>query len=198
MVQDLSHHLNTPFQLGVGVPESVSSDPALLRTCELHGPNFSMHVNNRYRLQTERQQRMLEYWGNPAHNLIEHFRAVCRGQIPFNMEWNSADQDAAEVDDQSLLFIHHLRSLVSGLGQTIGSLALLPSSRTHQPLPHLLNLHLHPPHRLTLAPAPPQPRPPQLLPRPHDRHPDLPARPLPSARHPGLTRSPRRSAFHGR
>ena len=73
-----------------------------------------MHINDR--LQTERQQRMLEHWENSAQNLIEHFRAVCRGQIPFNTEWNSADQDAAEVDDQSLVFINHLRGIAQSRG----------------------------------------------------------------------------------
>lgn len=61
---------------------------------------------------------MLETWEDAAENLIEHFRAVCRGQIPLNMVWSKADQDAAEVDDQSLEFIAQLRELGKSQGKT--------------------------------------------------------------------------------
>lgn len=62
---------------------------------------------------------MLDTWEDAAQNLTEHFRAVCRGHIPLNMVWSKADQDAAEVDDQSLRFIAQLRELEQSQGKTI-------------------------------------------------------------------------------
>ena len=59
---------------------------------------------------------MLECWENAAQNLIDHFRAVCRGHIPLNIEWTRAEQDAANVDDQSLDFINHLREIAQSRG----------------------------------------------------------------------------------
>ena len=61
---------------------------------------------------------MLESWEKAAKNLLDHFRAVCRGHIPLNMVWSKADQDAAEVDDDSLEFIDHLKELVRSRGET--------------------------------------------------------------------------------
>ena len=62
---------------------------------------------------------MLQTWENAAQNLIDHFRAVCRGHIPLNIVWSKADQDAAEVDDQSLEFIAQLRDLAQSQGKTV-------------------------------------------------------------------------------
>ena len=59
---------------------------------------------------------MLQSWESGADNLILHFRAVCRGHIPLNMEWNKADQDAAEVDDLSLDFIRSLNGVAQSRG----------------------------------------------------------------------------------
>lgn len=59
---------------------------------------------------------MLNAWEEGAQNLILHFRAVCRGQIPLNMEWSKADQDAAEVDDHSLRFIADLNRITRSRG----------------------------------------------------------------------------------
>lgn len=59
---------------------------------------------------------MLHSWEEGAQNLILHFRAVCRGQIPLNMEWSKADQDAAEVDDLSLRFIADLNRVARSRG----------------------------------------------------------------------------------
>ena len=61
---------------------------------------------------------MLHSWENSAQNLIEHFRAVCRGHIPLNMEWSKADQDAAEVDGQSLEFISRVKRAAESRGMT--------------------------------------------------------------------------------
>ena len=60
---------------------------------------------------------MMDSWVYSAKNLIHHFRAVCRGQIPLNMDWNKGDQDAAEVDDRSLEFIDHLKELTRSRGR---------------------------------------------------------------------------------
>lgn len=60
---------------------------------------------------------MMQSWEHGAQNLIHHFRAVCRGNIPFNMVWSKADQDAAEVDDRSLEFIARLRELTQSRGK---------------------------------------------------------------------------------
>ena len=59
---------------------------------------------------------MLRDWEAAAENLTLHFRAVCRGTIPLNMEWSKADQDAAEVDDLSLAFITRLRGVTQSRG----------------------------------------------------------------------------------
>ena len=61
---------------------------------------------------------MLRSWREAALNLTQHFRAVCRGSIPLNMEWSKADQDAAEVDDLSLAFITQLRGFTQSRGMT--------------------------------------------------------------------------------
>lgn len=72
----------------------------------------------RYQEQTHQQQMMLQSWEYAAENLTDHFRAVCRGHIPLNMVWSREAQDAAEVDDQSLEFISHLRELRESRGRT--------------------------------------------------------------------------------
>lgn len=61
---------------------------------------------------------MLESWENSAHNLIAHFRAVCRGQKPLDTDWGKADQEAAELDDHSLEFIADLKRLCESRGKT--------------------------------------------------------------------------------
>lgn len=48
----------------------------------------------------------LEY---SAKNLNAHFHAICRGNIPLNMDWNEEAQRTAEVDDKSLEFLKRLR-----------------------------------------------------------------------------------------
>ena len=59
---------------------------------------------------------MLQSWEEAARNLILHFRAVCRGQIPLHMEWSKEDQDAAEVDDHSVRFIANLNGVARSRG----------------------------------------------------------------------------------
>lgn len=68
--------------------------------------------------QTQQQRTMLESWKNAAQNLIDHFRAVCRGQIPLNIQWSKAEQDAAEVDDHSMEFINRLNDLTKSRGMS--------------------------------------------------------------------------------
>ena len=72
---------------------------------------------------------MLQSWEEGAKNLIDHFRAVCRGHIPLNMVWSKADQDAAEVDDQSLEFIGQLRELWQSQGKTVRCKSHLRANR---------------------------------------------------------------------
>ena len=59
---------------------------------------------------------MMGTWEQSAHNLIDHFRAVCRGHIPLNMVWSREDQNAAGVDDRSVDFIAHLNYIVQSRG----------------------------------------------------------------------------------
>lgn len=61
---------------------------------------------------------MLHTWEEAAQNLIQHFRAVCRGHIPLNVAWSKTEQDAAEVDDRSLGFITQLQGLAQSRGMT--------------------------------------------------------------------------------
>ena len=68
---------------------------------------------------------MLQSWEEAARNLILHFQAVCRGSIPFNIEWTKEDQDAAEVDDLSLAFVKQLRGLGRSRGMYDCSLQIL-------------------------------------------------------------------------
>ena len=70
------------------------------------------------RLQTKQQQSLLHTWDDAAQNLIAHFRAVCRGNIPLNMNWSKEDQDAAEMDGHSLECITQLRGIVQARGMT--------------------------------------------------------------------------------
>lgn len=50
----------------------------------------------------------LEY---SAKNLNAHFHAICRGNIPLNMNWNEEAQRTAEVDDKSLEFLKRLKNM---------------------------------------------------------------------------------------
>ena len=72
----------------------------------------------RYQEPTHQQQTMLQSWEYSAENLTDHFRAVCRGHIPLDIDWSKTAQDAAEVDDQSLEFISRLRELRESRGKT--------------------------------------------------------------------------------
>lgn len=47
-----------------------------------------------------------------AKNLNAHFHAICRGNIPLNMDWNEEAQRAAEVDYKSLEFLSRLKNIV--------------------------------------------------------------------------------------
>lgn len=86
---------------------------------------------------------MLQTWEQGRQNLIEHFRAVCRGHIPLNMVWSKGDQDAAEVDDQSLEFIAQLRELGQSQGKTVRCNSHLRANRPYQLKPrHGVPLYL--------------------------------------------------------
>ena len=67
-------------------------------------------------MQSHKQRTMLESWEEAAKNLTLHFQAVCRGNIPLNMEWSKEDQDAAGVDDVSLAFINRLKETTQSRG----------------------------------------------------------------------------------
>lgn len=56
----------------------------------------------------------LEY---SAKNLNAHFHAICRGNIPLNMDWNEEAQRTAEVDDKSLEFLKRLRFIAQSRGK---------------------------------------------------------------------------------
>lgn len=56
----------------------------------------------------------LEY---SAKNLNAHFHAICRGNIPLNMNWNEEAQRTAEVDDKSLEFLKRLKNMAESRGK---------------------------------------------------------------------------------
>lgn len=59
---------------------------------------------------------MMESWAHSAEILNAHFHAICRGPIPLFMHWDEDAKREAEVDDQALEFITHLKHLASSRG----------------------------------------------------------------------------------
>jgi hypothetical protein len=54
---------------------------------------------------------MLEEWDNSAENLLEHFRAVIRGHLPFSDEEGKM-VGLAELDPESLEYVNRIRNLM--------------------------------------------------------------------------------------
>ncbi|KAF7677456.1 hypothetical protein GT037_004315 [Alternaria burnsii] len=54
---------------------------------------------------------MLEEWDNSAENLLEHFRAVIRGHLPFSDDGGKM-VDLAELDPESSEYVNRIRNLM--------------------------------------------------------------------------------------
>ena len=51
----------------------------------------------------------MEEWEQAAGNLQWHFRGVCHGAVPLQMDWHKAAQQADHVDLQAVAFLTSLK-----------------------------------------------------------------------------------------
>lgn len=110
----------------------MATNRTLPKTGKLYRLTILIDVLIKIGLKTPEQEMMLQSWEEGAQNLIQHFRAVCRGQIPLNMEWSKADQDAAEVDDRSLHFIADLNRVALSRGMPARCKAQVKANGVYQ------------------------------------------------------------------
>ncbi|KAL2038863.1 hypothetical protein N7G274_008385 [Stereocaulon virgatum] len=77
----------------------------------------------RYGKTTDHLNFMMNSWEHGARNLIAHFHAICRGDVPLHMKWDEESQKEAGMSDMDLRFLATLRSLVQSQAGQLRSLA---------------------------------------------------------------------------
>ena len=56
---------------------------------------------------------MMENWEHSAHNLLAHFVVACKGDIPFQPEWLTAENlKSSGLDDISITYVKSMSHLI--------------------------------------------------------------------------------------
>jgi hypothetical protein len=57
---------------------------------------------------------MMEKWHNSADNIIAHFAVICKGNVPFELDWSRSENTfAADLDPTSVNYLEDLKITLS-------------------------------------------------------------------------------------